>query len=149
MKTNNKLLLAAMLGTSGLLGTHIAQHEVAIAQNATQGAIQGTVTDSKSGEKLAGVTVTVTSTSLQGAQTAITDENGFYKIAPLPPGDYLVTFYYLELTVERSGIGVGVNRTTPVFQKLDHVPGLSLVHVHVKQGLCQFWPERGKRVSAS
>ena len=119
MKTNNKLLLAAMLGTSGLLGTHIAQHEVAIAQNATQGAIQGTVTDSKTGEKLAGVTVTVTSTSLQGAQTAITDENGFYKIAPLPPGDYLVTFYYLELTVERSGIGVGVNRTTPVFQKLD------------------------------
>ncbi len=119
MKTNNKLLLVAMLGTSGLLGTQLLQLEVAVAQNATSGALQGTVVDSKSGEKLVGVTVTVTSTSLQGAQTAITDENGFYKISPLPPGDYLVTFYYLELTVERSGIGVGVNRVTPVFQKLD------------------------------
>jgi outer membrane receptor protein involved in Fe transport len=119
MKTNNKLLLAAMLGTSGLLGTQIYQTQVAIAQSATTGAIQGAVTDSKTGEKLVGVTVTVTSTSLQGAQTAITDENGFYKISPLPPGDYLVTFYYLDLTVERTGVGVGVNRTTPVFQKLD------------------------------
>ncbi|MBA2541046.1 MAG: TonB-dependent receptor, partial [Deltaproteobacteria bacterium] len=119
MKTNNKILLAmAMLGPS-LLGTQLYQTDVAVAQSATSGAIQGTVVDVKTGEKLVGVTVTVTSTSLQGAQTAITDENGFYKISPLPPGDYLVTFYYLELTVERSGVGVGVNRTTPVFQKLD------------------------------
>jgi outer membrane receptor protein involved in Fe transport len=119
MKTKHNLLLAmAMLGPS-FLGTQLLQTQVAIAQNATSGAIQGTVTDSSSGEKLVGVTVTVTSTSLGGAQTAITDENGFYKISPLPPGDYLVTFYYLELTVERAGVGVGVNRTTPVYQKLD------------------------------
>ncbi len=119
MKTNNKLLLAmAMLGPS-LLGTQLFQTQVVIAQSATAGAIQGTVTDSKTGERLVGVTVTLTSTSLQGAQTAITDEKGFYKISPLPPGDYLVTFYYLDLTVERTGVSVGVNRTTPVFQKLD------------------------------
>ena len=78
MKTNNKLLLAAMLGTSGLLGTQLYQTQVVIAQSATAGAIQGTVTDSKTGEKLVGVTVTVTSTSLQGAQTAITAEKGVY-----------------------------------------------------------------------
>ena len=37
----------------------------------------------------------------------------------LPPGDYLVTFYYADITVERSGIHVGVGKTTPVFQDLD------------------------------
>ena len=89
------------------------------AQSATTGAIQGAVTDSKTGEKLAGVTVVVTSPSLSGPQTAITDEAGFYKINELPPGSYLVTFYYLDVTVERAGITVGVNKTTPVFQKLN------------------------------
>jgi len=119
MKTTN-LLIAATLGTAGLFGaTHLLSPNLAAAQSTTSGAIQGQVVDSKTGEKLAGVTITVTSTSLQGAQTAITDENGSYKITPLPPGDYLVTFYYLELTVERTGITVGVNKTTPVYQKLD------------------------------
>jgi len=119
MSKSNKFFMAAALGTAGLVGAHLYQPTTASAQSTTTGAIQGSITDSKTGEKLAGVTVTVTSTSLQGAQTAITDENGFYKIDSLPPGEYLVTFYYLELTVERSGIGVGVNKTTPVFQKLD------------------------------
>jgi len=118
MKTKT-LLLAATLGTSGLLGAHLLNPSTARAQSTTAGAIQGQVVDSKTGENLVGVTVTVTSTSLQGAQTAITDEKGFYKIQPLPPGEYLVTFYYLDLTVERGGISVGVNRVTPVFQKLD------------------------------
>ncbi len=118
MKTKN-LLIAATLGTTGLLGAHLLDPTSARAQSTTAGAIQGQVVDSKTGEKLVGVTVTATSASMQGAQTAITDENGTYKIQPLPPGDYLVTFYYLELTVERGGISVGVNRVTPVFQKLD------------------------------
>src|SRR5690606_24566731 len=52
-------------------------------------------------------------------QTAITDENGYYQIGQLPPGDYLVTFYYADITVERSGIRVGVDKTTPVYQKLN------------------------------
>jgi hypothetical protein len=89
------------------------------AQNATTGAIQGVVSDGATGEKLAGVTVIVTSPALASTQTAITDENGFYKFTGLPPGEYLVTFYYLELTIERSGVFVGVNKTTPVFQKLN------------------------------
>jgi len=119
MIKSNKFFMAAALGTAGLLGGHLYAPAVANAQSTTTGAIQGTVSDSATGEKLAGVTITVTSTSLQGVQTAITDENGFYKIDSLPPGDYLVTFYYLDLTVERSGLSVGVNKVTPVFQKLD------------------------------
>jgi hypothetical protein len=116
----NKLLIAATLGTSSLLGAHlVVEHTPAHAQSATTGAIQGVVSDSSSSEKLAGVTITVTSTSLQGAQTAITDEKGSYKISALPPGEYLVTFYYLDLTVERAGVMVGINKVTPVYQKLD------------------------------
>ena len=117
--TTKQLLLAAALGTSGLLTTHLIDPSDARAQSNTSGAIQGTVVDSKTGEKLAGVTVIATSPALAQAQTAITDENGQYKITDLPPGDYLVTFYYADITLERGGINVGVNKVTPVFQKLN------------------------------
>ena len=117
MKTN-KFLIAATLGASSLFGATLLSTNTASAQSTTTGAIQGVVIDAKDKEKLVGVTVTVTSTSLQGAQTAITDGDGFYKITELPPGDYLVTFYYLDLRVERSGVTVGVNKVTPVYQTL-------------------------------
>jgi hypothetical protein len=77
------------------------------------------VTDSKSGEKLAGVTVIVTGPSLSGAQTAITDENGQYSIGNLPQGTYLTTYYYADLTIERSGIEVQKNRVTRAYQKIN------------------------------
>ncbi|HMG52321.1 MAG TPA: carboxypeptidase regulatory-like domain-containing protein, partial [Kofleriaceae bacterium] len=88
------------------------------AQSTTTGAIQGQVTDADTGDNLAGVTVVVSSPVLQGTQTAISDENGSYKIAGLPPGSYLVSFYINQVTVRRPEINVGVDKTTPVFQKL-------------------------------
>src|SRR5580765_4672638 len=101
------------------------------AQSNTTGAVQGQVTDANTGEKLAGVTVIATSPAMQGTQTAITDENGFYKINELPPGEYLVTFYYADLTLERNGVNVGVNKTTPVFQKLNQsAAGGEVVKIH-------------------
>jgi hypothetical protein len=118
MKAKN-LLIATTLGLTGFAVGSLIDSTPAYAQSATSGAIQGVITDSRTSEKLAGVTVTVTSPSLQGAQTAITDENGFFKISELPPGEYLITYYYLEITVERSGITVGVNKVTPGHQKLD------------------------------
>jgi outer membrane receptor protein involved in Fe transport len=60
----------------------------AIAQ--TTGNITGTVTTE--GTSLPGVTVTITSPALQGTRTAVTDSNGNYNLAALPPGNYLVTF---------------------------------------------------------
>ena len=84
----------------------------------TTGVVAGVVSDTKTGEKLAGVTVVATSTALKQTQTAITDERGTYSIGNLPPGEYLVTFYYSDLTVERRGVLVGLNRTTPVYQKI-------------------------------
>jgi outer membrane receptor protein involved in Fe transport len=117
---SRKLLLAATLGSTGLfVAHHLVDPSIARAQGTTSGAIQGIVTDGKTGDKLAGVTVIVTSPALSQTQTAITDENGYYQVGQLPPGDYLVTFYYADITVERSGIRVGVDKTTPVYQKLN------------------------------
>ncbi|HEX5060388.1 MAG TPA: carboxypeptidase-like regulatory domain-containing protein, partial [Kofleriaceae bacterium] len=118
MKTR-KLLLAATLGSTSLFVANLINPDLAAAQSSTAGAIQGVVTDGKSGEKLAGVTVIVTSPALAQTQTAITDENGAYQVGALPPGEYLVTFYYADITVERSGIRVGIDKTTPVYQKLN------------------------------
>jgi outer membrane receptor protein involved in Fe transport len=111
-----KLLLSAALGAGSLLGVAALSATSAHAQGTT-GSIQGVVTDSASGEALAGVTVVVTSG--QASQTAITEENGSYKITGLRPGDYLVTFFFGDTTIERKGVNVGVDKTTPVFQKIN------------------------------
>jgi hypothetical protein len=87
------------------------------AQSATTGAIYGVITDVESGEALPGVTVIVSSEGTV-AQTALTDEKGAYKVSELPPGEYLVTMYYLDATVERK-VPVGVQKVTPVYQKID------------------------------
>ena len=84
------------------------------------GSIEGVVTDAKTGEMLVGVTVIVTSAALVNARTAVTDETGRYQITELPPGDYLVTLYYADITVERSGVPVVADKTTPVFLKLNN-----------------------------
>jgi len=89
----------------------------ALAQSSTTGAIQGVITDATSGDALAGVTVVATSEG-NATQTAITDEKGAYKITELAPGEYLVTFYYLDITLERP-VRVGLQKVTPVYQKLD------------------------------
>ena len=115
MAARQLLLLAALGGAAIAL---LVDPAPAQAQSSTTGAIQGTVSDESNGEALVGVTIVVTSPVLQNAQTAISDENGFYKVAELPPGNYLVTFYYAKLTVERSGVTVSVNKTSPVFQRL-------------------------------
>jgi outer membrane receptor for ferrienterochelin and colicin len=60
------------------------------AQGTTSATLTGTViTD---GAPLPGVTVTVSSPALQGTRTAVTNENGVYNFASLPPGEYRVSF---------------------------------------------------------
>src|SRR6185436_16302755 len=114
--TAKHLLLALTLGAAALVQLH--DLAPARAQSTTDGAIQGVVTDKANGERLVGVIVTATSASLQGAQSTNTDGSGSYKISPLPPGDYTVTFIHLGVRLERKGISVGVNKTTPVYQSL-------------------------------
>ena len=78
-----------------MLGVASAAH----AQSVTTGAIQGRVTDKATEEPLAGVTVWAIGPTGE-PQTAITDEDGTYKITELPPGDVLVTFYVRRRTVD-------------------------------------------------
>jgi outer membrane receptor for ferrienterochelin and colicin len=54
----------------------------------TTGTLTGTVRND--GAPLPGATVTITSPTMQGARTAITDVNGNYNFGALPPGDYAV-----------------------------------------------------------
>ena len=58
------------------------------AQGTITGALTGTVTSGGAG--LPGATVTVSSPSMQGTRTAVTDGNGNYNFVGLPPGEYTV-----------------------------------------------------------
>jgi len=80
----------------------------AFAQGTQTGSLSGTVTD-QDGLALPGVTVTVTSTALQGARTTVTDGNGVYSLPGLPSGEYMVRFEMPGLrTLEaRQQIAVG------------------------------------------
>src|SRR5262252_9959581 len=55
----------------------------------TTGRIVGTIEDAQ-GAVLPGVTVTVTSPQLKGANTQVTDANGQFRFPTLPPGAYHV-----------------------------------------------------------
>ena len=81
------LLFLAALSVTGLAG----------AQGVQTGTLSGTVKDA--GDLiLPGVTITATSTALQGERSTVTDANGVYVLRGLPPGTYQVRF-------ELSGMG--------------------------------------------
>jgi len=84
------------------------------ARAAVTGAIEGTVTDQGTRKPLAGVTVTVTSPALQGEQMEFTDPSGHYIITELPPGEYLVRFYFSDKNVDRPGVFIQADKTLAV-----------------------------------
>src|SRR5215813_5267888 len=86
----------------------------AYAAGATTGNIRGTVTDAVTGKAMAGVTVSVTSPALQGEQTEFTDAGGRYIITELPPGEYVVRFYFSNINVERPGVFLQADKTLSV-----------------------------------
>jgi type 1 fimbria pilin len=78
------------------------------------GVISGTVTDNTRA-MLPGVTVTVSGSSVMGAPSTTTNENGAFRIPSLPPGEYTVKFELTGFgTVIREGIRVGVGFTATV-----------------------------------
>ncbi len=81
---------------------------------ATTGNIAGVVTDQATGKALAGVTVTVSGPALQGEQTEFTDSAGRYIITELPPGEYVVRFYFSNIKVERPGVVLAADKTLPI-----------------------------------
>ena len=62
---------------------------LAFSQSKDTGSIQGIVFDQEN-VPLPGVTVTLTSPSLMGTRTAVTDTSGLYRFPALPPGMYQV-----------------------------------------------------------
>jgi hypothetical protein len=84
-----------------------------------RGAIHGRVTDPATGEPMVGVTIVGVRVAGDGTPiAAISDEHGYYKLEEMVPGRYLMTFYYLEVTLERDGIEVWPRAATPVFQQV-------------------------------
>lgn len=74
------------------------------AGTASGSSIWGKVTD-ETGGVLPGVTVTVQGPSLMGVQSAVSNEQGVYRLPSLPPGDFTVTFALQGFgTVVREGI---------------------------------------------
>jgi len=72
-----------------LLVTILFITTLGFSQSRETGAIEGTVKDEQ-GNPLPGVTVTISSPSLMGVRTFITDAEGKFRFPALPPGEYTV-----------------------------------------------------------
>ena len=83
---------------------------VASAQTTPTGTVTGKVTDPE-GLVLPGVTVTVTSPSLQGSRTAVTSANGDFILPFLPAGDYKVVFELTGFATQEQPIRIQVAET--------------------------------------
>jgi hypothetical protein len=75
----------------------------------TTSSLTGRVT--MDGNPLPGVTVTISSPSLQGTRTAITDVNGNYNFAAIPPGTYTVRFEMESMQTVSRNTQVGLGQT--------------------------------------
>ena len=80
----------------------------------TAGAINGTVTDATKAV-LPGVAVTLSGPAVMGSPTAVTDQNGFFRLSSLSPGDYTLRFDLSGFgSVTREGIRVSLGFTATV-----------------------------------
>src|SRR6058998_547108 len=84
--------------------------------SATTGAINGTVSDA-TGAVLPGVTVTLSGPAVMGTPASVTDQNGFFRLPGLAPGDYKLTFElsgFGAVTRENVHISLGFTATVNV-----------------------------------
>jgi Carboxypeptidase regulatory-like domain/TonB dependent receptor-like, beta-barrel/TonB-dependent Receptor Plug Domain len=80
----------------------------------TTGGLSGQVTDS-TGASLPGVTVEVRSPSLQGVRSGVTDTDGNYRFAILPPGAYEVRFALEGFNAEaRKDVRISLGKDTSI-----------------------------------
>lgn len=84
-----------------------------LAQGIPTGTLSGRVMSAE-GEALPGVTVSVSSPSLQGARTATTNENGDYSIPLLPPGEYQVKFELEGFGAPERSVKISASQNTRV-----------------------------------
>ncbi len=80
--------------------------------------LTGVVTDAQGGV-LPGVTVTAVSPALIGTQTVVTEPNGSYRFATVPPGTYTLTFELSGFqTSKRTNIVLALGQTLTVDSQL-------------------------------
>ena len=82
----------------------------------TAGMIGGQVT--ADGSALPGVTVTISSTAMQGTRSAVTDPNGAYLFGAVPPGDYRIEFSLTSFQPMAKVAHVGLTSMTTVNAQL-------------------------------
>jgi Carboxypeptidase regulatory-like domain/TonB dependent receptor len=79
----------------------------------------GQVVDAQ-GAALPGVTVTVSSPTLQGTQTQVTDGEGNFRFPSLPPGRYSVKAELANFrTLEQANVDIGLDRTVTLPLKME------------------------------
>src|SRR5262245_16293025 len=77
----------------------------------TTGTLVGNVTD-ESGAALPGVTISLKGEAVVGVQTAVTNEQGFYRFVALPTGSYDVSYALGGFaTLNRNALKVSVGAT--------------------------------------
>lgn len=97
-----------------LLVVGFASSSFGQAVSSSTGALNGRVTDS-SQSVMPGVTITLTSPSLMGTRTAVTDGDGQYRFTAVPPGDYTLLFELSGFaSVRNEGVHVSVGFTATV-----------------------------------
>jgi len=80
----------------------------------TTGAINGKITDT-SGAIMPGVTVSISSPSMQGTRTDVTGTDGMYRFSAIPPGEYKVIYELGGFETQiREGLRVGLGFTATV-----------------------------------
>jgi len=108
----------------------------AFAQQPSSAALTGTIIDPK-GLFANGVTVTATHLATGITRETETNEDGFYVLSNLPPGDYQVRFkrsgYPTE--VERSGVSLKVGQTVTL-----NVPVEIFLRDPVTVDVEEYWP---------
>ncbi|MHB0968895.1 MAG: TonB-dependent receptor [Thermoanaerobaculia bacterium] len=97
MKSFSVFMLALLLVTAAAFGQSVT------------GQLGGTVTSE--GAALPGATITVSSPSLQGVRTTVSNVNGQYNFQALPPGDYTVKFELEGLSTVTRTVKVPLNAT--------------------------------------
>jgi len=90
--------------------------------SSTTGAVEGVAVDIDSGEALAGVTIAMSGSALMQMQNALSDENGAFRIADLPAGEYQLTIYYDDITSSDPRVRVADGAVTVVRIRIDPRP---------------------------
>ena len=98
------------------LGLALAVPAAAQVVTGSTGAINGTIADNTKAV-LPGVTVTIQSPQMMGTREAVSDEQGRYGFAAVPPGEYKVTFVlpgFATLVRENIRVNLGFTATVSV-----------------------------------